>query len=86
MKKRILRLPERSVQAAAMVKIYGNIAQLGESLPVKQRVAGSIPAAPFIQIRFLQFRSCFSGALAAKLLCMQQYVDSNQNIGVTCNL
>ena len=79
MKKRLLRLPERSIQATAMVRILLQQSKhiMATSLLELRPMVGHLSYTQFTQVRFLQLRSCFSGAMAAQLLRKQQVVGSN---------
>jgi hypothetical protein len=48
----------------------GGLAQLGEHLPYKQRVGGSIPSSSTINISFVLFLLSRGGARSNKLLRM----------------
>ena len=52
--------------------LYGSIAQLGEHLPYKQRVTGSIPVVSTI----LKYNICWHGSTVEQLTCNQQVVGS----------
>ena len=45
------------------VTIHGRLAQLGERLPYKQNVSGSIPLAPTTKLQHFEKSGCFFGSL-----------------------
>ena len=68
---------------------FGSLAQLGEHLPYKQRVIGSSPIGPILNVvldTLIAWRYCFKqfadvAQLAEQLICNQQVIGSSPIIG-----